>query len=180
MNLCIIYQLCKPMFKSAMSKGSFIHGLLSFLFTILEDKKAFHAKLLQIAGSHCKKGVKAIEYGIIGEVCQFILTNKINKIRIVLYSLLLLFQVMFWALDHCLGKDIFDANCRLCWVKIFSSMLRVIVPVAVAHELASNEAQKNRVVDHKDAFGYTPTDMSLKEMCPVNPTILPGYVLKSY
>ena len=56
------------MFKSAMSKGSFIHGLLSFLFTSLEDKKGFHKKLLQIAHSHCAKGVKAVEYGLIGEV----------------------------------------------------------------------------------------------------------------
>ena len=56
------------MFKSAMSKGSFIHGLLSFLFSILSNKKEFHAKLLQIANSHCKKGVKAVEYGIIGEI----------------------------------------------------------------------------------------------------------------
>ena len=86
---------------------------------------------------------------------------------------------MFWTLDHCLGKDIYDANCHLCWVKIFSSMLRVIVPVAVAHELASNEAQKNRVVDHKAAFGYVPSDMSLKEQCPLNPSILPGYVAHS-
>ena len=51
-----------------MSKGSFIHGLLSFLFTSLEDKKGFHKKLLQIAHSHCAKGVKAVEYGLIGEV----------------------------------------------------------------------------------------------------------------
>jgi hypothetical protein len=56
------------MFKSAVSKGSFIHGLLSFLFTVLEHKKAFHAKLLNIAESHCHKGVKAVEYGIVGEV----------------------------------------------------------------------------------------------------------------
>ena len=64
------------MFKSAMSKGSFVHGLLSFLFTALDNKKAFHARLLQIAESHCKKGVKAIEYGIIGEVN----INEINYI----------------------------------------------------------------------------------------------------
>jgi hemoglobin-like flavoprotein len=69
-------QLCKPMFKSSMSKGSFVHGLLSFLFTVLENRKAFHQKLLQIADSHCKKGVKAIEYGIIGEVCIYAYCTK--------------------------------------------------------------------------------------------------------
>ena len=56
------------MFRSSMSKGSFIHGLMSFLFTALSNKREFHAKLLEIGRSHCKKGVKAIEYGIIGEV----------------------------------------------------------------------------------------------------------------
>ena len=59
-----------------MSKGSFIHGLLSFLFTVLSNKKEFHAKLLQIADSHCRKGVKAIEYGIIGEV--YIIYNDLS------------------------------------------------------------------------------------------------------
>ena len=58
----------RPMFKSSMSKGSFIYGLLSFLFTGLEKKKEFHLKLLEIARSHCHKGVKAVEYGIVGEV----------------------------------------------------------------------------------------------------------------
>jgi hypothetical protein len=63
-----VHPLCKPMFKSSISKGSFIYGLLSFLFTILENKKEFHKRLLSIAQSHCHKGVKAVEYGVIGDV----------------------------------------------------------------------------------------------------------------
>jgi hypothetical protein len=70
------------MFKSAMSKGSFVHGLLSFLFTVLENKNAFHQRLLQISESHCKKGVKAIEYGIIGEVGRNLSLNVLFLIHI--------------------------------------------------------------------------------------------------
>ena len=81
---------------------------------------------------------------------------------------------MFWSLDHCLGRQIYTQAVHMAWVKIFSSMLRVIVPVAVAHELASNEAQKKRVIDHDNAFGYTPSDASKKvieevSVCPVMP-----------
>ena len=82
---------------------------------------------------------------------------------------------MFWSLDHCLGRQIYTQAVHMAWVKIFSSMLRVIVPVAVAHELASNEAQKKRVMDHEGAFGYKQSDGSKREnetaasICPVIP-----------
>jgi hypothetical protein len=58
---------------------------------------------------HNIRGVKSGEYGIMGEV-------------------------LFWALRKCLG-EIFNTAAHLVWVKILSTMLRHMVPVAVAYEL---------------------------------------------
>ena len=142
-------QLCKPMFKSSTSKGSFVHGLLSFLFTILSNKKEFHEKLEHIATSHCKKGVKAVEYGIIGEI-------------------------LFWALKHCLTKDVYTKDIHKIWVNILSAMLAVIVPKAVKYEMnVSQDERKKRVLDQSVAYGFSQLDDTFRmfneenSMCPV-------------
>ena len=83
------------------------------------------------------------------------------------------FQCMFWAVRTVVGPAIYSEQTHRAWVKIFSQMLRVIVPVAVAHELASNEAQQNRVMDHEGAFGYKQSEDSkranetMASMCPI-------------
>ena len=100
---------------------------MAFIFTSLDNKRGYHQKLLQIAQSHCHKGVKAIEYGITGEV-------------------------MFWTLRRVLGPKVYTDKCEQSWMKIYSDLLRVIIPVAVAHELANNEAQKHSLYDHRSSF----------------------------
>ena len=42
---------------------------------------------------------------------------------------------MFWTLAKCLGSEFYDKATHRVWVKIFSTMLNVIVPIAVHHEL---------------------------------------------
>jgi hypothetical protein len=79
---------------------------------------------------------------------------------------------MFFAIRQVVGINLYTDMVHKSWVKIFSSMLRVIVPVAVAHELSSNEAQKNRLIDHENAFGYHPSEESMKRnsfvtVCPI-------------
>jgi hypothetical protein len=55
------------------------------------------------------RGVKAIEYGVVGDV-------------------------LFWSLKICVGTTIFTDAVLAVWVKIFSRMLRTIVPTAVKFE----------------------------------------------
>jgi hypothetical protein len=50
---------------------------------------------------------------------------------------------MFWTLAKILGQA-YTAEVHQAWVKIFSSMMRVIVPIAVHHELKDNTAQQTR------------------------------------
>lgn len=54
------------------------------------------------------QGIRTIEYGVIGEV-------------------------LFWSLQKILG-DAYTRRVEEAWTKVFSSMLRIIVPIAVAFE----------------------------------------------
>jgi hypothetical protein len=51
---------------------------------------------------------------------------------------------MFWTLAKVLGQA-YTAEVHQAWVKIFSSMMRVIVPIAVHHELQDDTAQQARL-----------------------------------
>lgn len=52
-------------------------------------------------------------------------------------------EVLFYTLRMCLGKSIYLPSVHRVWVKVYSRMLRTIVPVAVALELKNirNPAQ---------------------------------------
>lgn len=57
----------------------------------------------------------------------------------------LLGDVLFWALERCVGEDIYNHEMHIAWVKIYSRMLRTMVPMAVAHELRNGSAQAKRM-----------------------------------
>ena len=84
----------------------------------------YRAKLNYLGEVHSLRGVKATEYGIVGEV-------------------------MFWTLGKVLGPA-YTPEVHNAWVKIFSSMMKVIVPIAVAHELRDNTSQRVRLEKARD------------------------------
>ena len=53
-------------------------------------------------------------------------------------------EVLFYTLKSCLGPE-YDSATHKVWVKIFSRMLMVIVPVAVTFEMQSGAAQMDRL-----------------------------------
>ena len=122
-----VHPLSKQMFRDPTSQGKFLVALFSFIFTSLEDSGRFDSRLKHLAKSHCDKGVKAVEYGVIG-------------------------SVLFWTLEHTLGDTLYDAETKLAWIKTFSRMLSVMVPVAVSHELDNGEAQMDRLQDINKLF----------------------------
>ena len=74
--------MSKGMFVDTKAQGRFFQALIGFIFTAISAQRAYTKRLKLIALSHCRKGVKAVEYGIIGEV-------------------------MFWSLKTCL-EDLYD------------------------------------------------------------------------
>ena len=119
------------MFREPASQGKFLVALFNFIFTVLDNQKKFNDRLMELAESHCKRGVKASEYAIIGEV-------------------------MFWTLKKILQEG-YSAKCHTAWMKIFSGMLSVIVPISISYELVSNTAQTERL-RHFTSGSPTPTN----------------------
>ena len=50
------------------TQGGFLVSLFTFIFTVFQDESKFQKRLEALAVSHAKRGIKSIEYGIIGEV----------------------------------------------------------------------------------------------------------------
>lgn len=110
------------MFKSGMkAQGKALVKIVSLSLSMSspEDKKKFDAVMLKLAEVHNDKGVKAVEYGIMGES-------------------------LIWALSKCLGPDVFTALCGKAWIRIFCRMIKIMIPVAVAHEMDNGRAQQKR------------------------------------
>ena len=71
----------------------------------LVDPKLFRTAMVKLAVDHIKRGVWAIQYGVVGDI-------------------------LFWTLQKCLGTA-FTRDVEVSWKIVFSSVLRIIVPIAV-------------------------------------------------
>ncbi len=72
---------------------------------------------------------------------------------------------MFWTLKTCL-QDLYDKATHRAWVVLFSSILSVVVPVAVMNEVSLNEksAVVNRRTDNAHSFSWKSTSFSLRDL----------------
>lgn len=120
----------------------------------MDNVNKFVSRLEKLAESHAKKGIKSCEYGVVGEV-------------------------MFWSLRKVLGKS-YTHGIHTAWVKIFSSMLKIIVPLSIEHELKSNAAQLKRisefeeycVSDCKKTVRMAPNNKSLSRLVSTKSTMI--------
>lgn len=124
-----VHPLSRSMFLDPRVRQRFLSSFMGFVFTAVTDKANFKKKFSLLAITHCHRGVKAIEYGIIGEV-------------------------MFWSLRFCL-RELYDKDTHNAWVKLFSTMLAVIIPVAVRKELDCDVAQKSRAMGNAQQHAYS-------------------------
>lgn len=64
-----IHPLCKPLFTNGIeSIGKFLVQMMSMSLNQLEDKPKFKKMMIDLAGRHCERGVKGVEYGIVGGI----------------------------------------------------------------------------------------------------------------
>eukprot|EP01038_Epipyxis_sp_PR26KG_P004866 gene4866-6817_t len=121
--------------KGIKSQGKMLIELLSLALFELNNKRKFQETFYRLAVIHCKIGVKAIEYGIVGEV-------------------------LFWTLKEALGDDEYDTYTHMCWVHLYCRMLNIMVPVAVEYELenGSSDLQKQRTQHSAATIVTTPSD----------------------
>lgn len=77
-------------------------------------------------------------------------------------------EVLFWALRLVVGTEAYTDELHSAWVKVYSRMLRVIVPVAISWELerGSTKAQSTRVSNSRSRAvdsAYVSTSAQLPE-----------------
>ncbi len=58
-------------------------------------------------------------------------------------------EVLFWSLRQCLGEEAYTLEVHSAWIKIYCHMLKIMVPLAVAHELKDGSAQEKRFYGSK-------------------------------
>uniref|UniRef100_A0A7S0SYC4 Globin domain-containing protein n=1 Tax=Chromulina nebulosa TaxID=96789 RepID=A0A7S0SYC4_9STRA len=120
-----VHPMSRAMFKSGLkTQGKFLVKMITLCLGEIDDADSskFVNTLVNLTESHNARGVKSIEYGIVGEV-------------------------LFFTLKHCLGVSIYTKDIHEAWVRIFSRMLTVIVPVAVSFEIKTGgQAQRDRVI----------------------------------
>lgn len=103
-----MHPLCKPLFQSGLqSQGKFLVRMISFTLNQLAGHEdVFKEAMHDLAVRHCERGIKAIEYGVVGDV-------------------------LFWSIKKCIGADAFTCEVELVWHKVYSKMLQEIVPKVV-------------------------------------------------
>lgn len=126
-----IHPMAKDLFKDMKSQGKFLVKMISLSLSEMSDAEKFEKTLIKLAEIHNDRGVKAVEYGVVGEV-------------------------LIYSIRQCVGVDAFTSTVHLAWIKIYSRMLRTMVPVAIAHELQDSSAQQKRFLTN--SIGSTGVD----------------------
>lgn len=70
-------------------------------------------------------------------------------------TLVKLAEMLFWSICKCIDSVLYTMEVHEAWVKIYSRMLKTMVPVAVAHELKNRSAQEKRFFVHNNNFGIS-------------------------
>ena len=100
----------KPLFSnvSIIGQGRLISGVITSALNMLGHKAKLEEKLISVATNHAKYGIKTTHYGLMGEA-------------------------LVWALGNVLGS-IFDSSMVRAWLRVYSFILSIILPVATAAE----------------------------------------------
>jgi len=116
MRLFDIHPMSKNLFKNGMrSQGKFLVKMITLALSEINDSKKFDKTLVKLAEVHNERGVKAVEYGVVGEV-------------------------LFYVMKKIIGPSNYGSKIHMAWVKVYSRMLRIIVPTAVALELETGSS----------------------------------------
>lgn len=134
-----IYPTAKQLFKSDIKdQGKFLVMMMSLALSEYSKPSQFDKSLVKLAEIHFKKGVKATE-------CK----SAISTLRCKFSDFLpdgIVGDVLFWTLRRVLGSDYFTPALLRIWIKIYSRMLKSIMPVAVVCELNAEKEGANGVV----------------------------------
>lgn len=103
--------------KIGTSQGHGLAMLINVSLRQLKKPDEFRESMKDLAKQHFERNVKAVEYGMFGDI-------------------------LFWALHHVLPPDVFNIETERAWIKIFSAMLTQIVPAALRYERSHSFSSK--------------------------------------
>jgi len=113
-RLSDVHPASRPLFsKSGQRMRQYFLASITMLLSLIEIPEKFNKTLIHLAHVHNKIGVKAIEYGIVGEV-------------------------LMYTIQKCCG-DAYNTQAHQGWAKVLSRILDVIVPVVIHFEITKEE-----------------------------------------
>jgi nitric oxide dioxygenase len=125
------------------SQGRFLVNMISTMLTQLNHPELFAESMKDLAKRHCERGVRANEYGIVGEV-------------------------LFWTLHRCLGPA-YTLETETAWVKVYCAILSVIVPYVVKYERENGVSMATRHRDYSVLRTYpAQLDAKTQSTCPMH------------
>lgn len=105
-----IYPTAKAMFSEDQQENQWWSlSIADLCINQLRDPKAFRKRMVALTKAHIERGVCAVQYGNIGEI-------------------------FFWTLNRCLGT-MWGYEIEEAWKVLFSTLLRIMVPLAVHFEV---------------------------------------------
>jgi hemoglobin-like flavoprotein len=108
----------RTLFKNDMSvQGKMLVKVISSSLGVATDIEKFRGTMASLAERHFTYGVRAIDYGVVGDV-------------------------LFFALADVIGQE-FTSKHRTAWRRVYSKMLTVIIPTAVTLEMAAAKKKKD-------------------------------------
>jgi hemoglobin-like flavoprotein len=122
-----VHPMAKVLFHKSNSKqekasqNKFLARMLTMALLDIDDQSRWDMTFTKLAEMHNEMGVKAVEYGVIGEI-------------------------LFWTLEKCVGEEAFTVDVHMAWIHVMSRILKTMVPVALKFELerGSNNVQLQR------------------------------------
>lgn len=104
-----VHPMCRPLFTSGIiSQGKFLVKMVSLILNCLKNREKFIRAMEDLALRHCERGVRGVEYGIVGDV-------------------------LIYTIHKAVGAP-FTRDVENAWKLIYSSMIQIIVPLCVEYE----------------------------------------------
>lgn len=132
-----VHPLAKPLFSGGMqAQGKAIVKMVSMILNTFKNPEKFEKMVKEVASSHCRMGVKAAEFAIVGDV-------------------------LFYSLKRCLGEE-YTTEVEDAWKKIYSAMLQLIVPFCLTYESkgSTKDTQVKAIREKLDPLTATVTQVT--------------------
>lgn len=111
-------------FKSPEFRTKWLIKFFGVIFDNMGDDYEFNKAIQQMARSHCKKGLSAKEFSLIGEM-------------------------IFYSFGRVL-RDEYTCEAHVSWVRLMSLILRIMVPVTIVCEINKSNGRDDRIPIYGD------------------------------